>query len=109
MGIPLLAGRDFSETDTKQSPNVVIINDAFVRHHFGAENPLGHRLKLQGQARDPLLIVGVVGNVRHFGLDQQQAARSLRTFSTRPAEPGLPVDDDCGANQIRSCARWQGH
>lgn len=74
MGIPLLAGRDFSETDTKQSPNVVVINDEFVRRHFGSENPLGHRLKLQGQARDPLLIVGVVGNVHHFGLDQQQPA-----------------------------------
>ncbi|HEX6729983.1 MAG TPA: FtsX-like permease family protein, partial [Pyrinomonadaceae bacterium] len=73
MGIPLLAGRDFSETDTKQSPNVVVINDEFVRLHFGSENPLGHRLKLQGQQRDPLLIVGVVGNVRHFGLDQQQS------------------------------------
>ena len=109
MGIPLLAGRDFSEMDTKQSPNVVIINDAFVRHHFGAENPLGHRLNLQGQARDPLLIVGVVGNVRHFGLDQQQPAGSLRTFSTRPAEPGLPVDDDCGANRIQILRPWQGH
>ena len=74
MGIPLLAGRDFSETDTKQSPNVVVINDEFVRRHFGSENPLGHRLNLQGQVRDPLLIVGVVGNVRHFGLDQQSAA-----------------------------------
>ena len=74
MGIPLLAGRDFSETDTKQSPNVVVINDEFVRLHFGSENPLGHRLNLQGQQRDPLLIVGVVGNVRHFGLDQQSAA-----------------------------------
>ena len=72
MGIPLLAGRDFSETDTKQSPNVAIINDEFARRHFGSEDPLGHRLKLQGQKRDPLLIIGVVGNIRHFGLDQRQ-------------------------------------
>ncbi|MCM3901970.1 MAG: ABC transporter permease [Pyrinomonadaceae bacterium] len=70
MGIPLLAGRDFTETDTKKSPNVVVINESFVRRHFGEENPLGHRLKLQGQERDPLLIVGVVGNVRDFGLDE---------------------------------------
>ena len=66
MGIPLLAGRDFAETDTKQSPNVVVINDAFARRHFAGENPLGHRLKLQGQERDPLLIVGVVGDVRRL-------------------------------------------
>jgi putative ABC transport system permease protein len=84
MGIPLLAGRDFSETDTKQSPNVVVINEEFVRRHFGLENPLGHRLKLQGQKRDPLLIVGVVGNVRHFGLDEQAAAEAYVPFLQDP-------------------------
>jgi putative ABC transport system permease protein len=84
MGIPFLAGRDFSETDTKQSPNVVVINDEFVRRHFGSENPLGHRLKLQGQKRDPLLIVGVVGNVRHFGLDDQPTAEAYVPFLQDP-------------------------
>ncbi len=84
MGIPLLAGRDFSETDTKRSPNVVVINDEFVRRHFGLENPLGHRLKLQGQARDPLLIVGVVGNVRHFGLDEQPTVEAYVPFLQDP-------------------------
>lgn len=71
MGIPLLSGRDVADTDTRRSPNVVVINDAFARRHFAGENPLGQRLKLQGQERDPLLIVGVVGNVRQLGLDQQ--------------------------------------
>ena len=70
MSIPLLKGRDFTPTDTKQSPNVAIINDAFARRHFGDEDPLGHRVNLQGQLRDPLVIVGVVGNIRGFGLDQ---------------------------------------
>ena len=71
MDIPLLKGRDFSDTDTKQTPNVVIINESFARRHFADEDPLGHRIKLQGQFRDPLLIVGVVGNVRDLGLDEQ--------------------------------------
>jgi putative ABC transport system permease protein len=70
MDIPLFKGRDFAETDTKQSPNVAIINEAFARRHFPDEDPLGHRLALQGQFRDPLIIVGVVGNVRDFGLDE---------------------------------------
>jgi putative ABC transport system permease protein len=84
MGIPLLAGRDFSETDTKQSPNVVVINDEFARRHFGSENPLGHRLKLQGQERDPLLIVGVVGNARNIGLDEQPMAVAYVPFLQDP-------------------------
>ena len=71
MRIPLLAGRDFTPTDTKQSPNVAVVNEVFARLFFPGEDPLGHRLNLQGQFRDPLLIVGVVGNVRDFGLDEQ--------------------------------------
>jgi putative ABC transport system permease protein len=71
MGIPLLAGRDIAESDTKRSPNVVIINEAFASQHFAGENPLGQRITLQGQERDPLVIVGVTGNVRDFGLDQE--------------------------------------
>jgi putative ABC transport system permease protein len=71
MRIPLLAGRDFTPTDTKQSPNVAVVNEVFARLFFPGEDPLGHRLNLQGQFRDPLVIVGVVGNVRDFGLDEQ--------------------------------------
>jgi putative ABC transport system permease protein len=84
MGIPLLSGRDFAEADTRQSPNVVVINDAFAHRHFAGENPLGHRLKLQGQERDPFLIVGVVGNVRDFGLDEQPTPEAYVPFLQDP-------------------------
>jgi putative ABC transport system permease protein len=84
MGIPLLAGRDFSETDTKQSPNVVVINEEFRRRHFGSENPLGQRLRLQGQERDPLLIVGVVGDVRSIGLEAPPRATAYVPFLQDP-------------------------
>jgi putative ABC transport system permease protein len=84
MGIPLLSGRDVADTDTRQSPNVVVINDAFARRHFAGENPLGHLLRLQGQERDPLLIVGVVGNVRQLGLDQQPPPEVFVPFLQDP-------------------------
>ena len=80
MGIPLLAGRDFAGTDTKQAPNVVVINEAFARRHFAGESPLGHRIRLQGQERDPLLIVGVVGDVRQLGLDKQPVPEAFVPF-----------------------------
>jgi putative ABC transport system permease protein len=89
LGIPLLSGRDFSETDTKQSPNVVVINDEFRRRHFGSENPLGHRLKLQGMERDPLLIVGVVGDSRNIGLDEQPRASAYVPFLQDPLSKNL--------------------
>jgi len=84
MGIPLLAGRDFAETDTKRAPNVALINEIFAQRHFPGENPLGQRIKLQGQERDPLLIVGVVGNVRHFSLDEPPTPEAYVPFLQDP-------------------------
>jgi putative ABC transport system permease protein len=63
---------------------VVVINDAFARRHFPGENPLGHRLKLQGQERDPLLIVGVIANVRNLALDEQPSPEAYVPFLQDP-------------------------
>jgi putative ABC transport system permease protein len=84
MGIPLLAGRDFAETDTKRAPNVALINEIFAQRHFPGENPLGQRIKLQGQERDPLLIVGVVGNVRSFSLAEPPTPEAYVPFLQDP-------------------------
>jgi putative ABC transport system permease protein len=51
---------------------------------------LGHRLKLQGQERDPLLIVGVVGNVRDFGLDEQPTPEAYVPFLQDPLSQTYP-------------------
>jgi putative ABC transport system permease protein len=84
MGIALLAGRDIALTDTKQSPNVVVINESFARRHFPDGDAIGHRLKFQGQLRDPLLIVGVVGDVHHFGLDEKPTPEAYVPYLQDP-------------------------
>jgi putative ABC transport system permease protein len=71
MQIPLKQGRDFGPQDfDEKAPRVGIANDALVRQYFQNENPLGKRIRW---ARDPEIhwieIVGVVGDVKHFGLD----------------------------------------
>jgi putative ABC transport system permease protein len=71
MQIPLRQGRDFGPQDfDEKAPRVGIANDALVRQYFQNENPLGKRIRW---ARDPEIhwieIVGVVGDVKHFGLD----------------------------------------
>jgi putative ABC transport system permease protein len=71
MKIPLRAGRDFNAQDfAGKAPLVGIANDATVRQYFPNEDPLGKRVRW---ARDPevhwITIVGVVGDVKHFGLD----------------------------------------
>ncbi len=72
MGIPLLGGRAFTERDDRNTPGVIIINEALARRYWPNESPIGRQLKqglafLPGDAMERE-IVGVVGNVRHFGL-----------------------------------------
>jgi predicted permease len=72
MGIPLVRGRAFTERDRDGSPQVVVINREAARRFFPGEDPLGRRVQL-GWTRDSVRmggeIVGVVGDVRQFGLD----------------------------------------
>ena len=71
MKIPLRVGRDFEAQDfADKAPLVGIANEATARQFFPNEDPLGKRVRW---ARDPeihwITIVGVVGDVKHFGLD----------------------------------------
>lgn len=62
MKIPLLSGRDFRQSDTRD--DAAIVNETFAAHYFGTQNPVGKRFAMQG-APGSLQIVGVVGNVRY--------------------------------------------
>jgi predicted permease len=64
MGIPLVAGREFTDKDGKDAPRVAIINEAMAKYFFGETNPIGRRFGFgRGKATD-IEIVGVVKNVR---------------------------------------------
>ncbi|HEY1810452.1 MAG TPA: ABC transporter permease [Acidobacteriaceae bacterium] len=75
MEIPLLSGRDFNDGDTVQSPQVMIVNQAFAEKFFHGENPLGRNLKpgtSGGPSQPPAwrTVVGVVGNIRTRATDR---------------------------------------
>jgi hypothetical protein len=72
MGIPLERGRFFSERDDERSPNVVVIDDVFARMHFPDEDPVGKRIHLADYDFEPVEIIGVVGHVKMWGLDQDE-------------------------------------
>jgi predicted permease len=68
LGVPLLAGRAFTDSDDGGSPPVVIVNQAFARK-FNLESPLGNRVGPGQQATSfPLEIVGVVADTKHTGV-----------------------------------------
>jgi len=69
MAIPLLKGRYFTSQDIKGAVGVTIVNQALVDRYFPGEEPLGKRLVIDIRQKIPREIVGVVDNVKHYGLD----------------------------------------
>ena len=62
MHIPLLQGRDFLDSDTKDSQHVAIINEAMAKKYWAGQNPVGRRFMVDEDPKHPLEIVGVVKN-----------------------------------------------
>jgi putative ABC transport system permease protein len=69
MGMSLTEGRAFTRHDTEDAPGVVIINETMAARFFNGEEAIGKRVGLSGNPRDWREIVGVVHDVRNYGLD----------------------------------------
>jgi ABC-type antimicrobial peptide transport system permease subunit len=79
MGIPLLAGRDFTEADAAvEDEGVVVINETMARSYWPGESPIG---ELVGIGPEPYRIVGVVGDVRERHLSEEPLSMVYRDAS----------------------------
>lgn len=86
VGIPLLSGRDFADSDTRGAPEVVIVSQSFARRYFPHENCLGRRLASWYAKNAWMTIVGVVGE-RRSTLDQDPQP-TLYNFYLQAGEAG---------------------
>ncbi len=88
LGIRVIAGRDFDERDGPGQPRVLLVNQALARRQFPDRDPLGVQVFL-GRDTEPWTIVGVVADVRQFGLD---AAPEPQFFiDGRQWSRGMPI------------------
>jgi predicted permease len=72
MGIPLVRGRTFGDSDSADAPTVAIVNAALARRYWPGQDAVGKRLRFGDEADTPWIrVVGVVGNARQMGLDQE--------------------------------------
>lgn len=69
VGIPLLAGRTFTDGDTSETMSVAIINKTLAGHRWKGEDPIGKRVSFD-EGKTWTTIVGVVGDTRDYGLDR---------------------------------------
>ena len=71
MGIPIVAGRGFTERDDRRAPRVAIINEAAARKFFPGENPVGRRFGDSPEDSGETEIVGLLRDVRYNSLREQ--------------------------------------
>jgi putative ABC transport system permease protein len=86
MGIPFEGGRDFDRRDTAGAPRVIIINEAMARRHLPGGSPVGKRLQFPPWNEPAREIVGVVANVKLYGLDQAVEPAVFIPHAQRPDE-----------------------
>ena len=79
MRIPLVRGRLFTPTDTRDHPPVVIINETMAKHHWPGHDPIGERIRLgHGTQNEWATIIGVVGDVRFRSPDAPASDEAYR-------------------------------
>jgi ABC-type antimicrobial peptide transport system permease subunit len=84
LGIPLLRGRLFTDSDAESRPWVTVIDEAMERQFFAGQDPLGKRIRIYAGERNPREIIGVVGNVKQTGLDQQAGPHTYVPYYQTP-------------------------
>jgi putative ABC transport system permease protein len=82
IGMPVVRGRAVAPTDSESSVPIVIINESMARKYWGNENPIGQRLRFGSPAWRT--IVGIVGDVRHEGLDRDLKPEMYVPFAQAP-------------------------
>ena len=89
MRIPILRGRDFSDSDATGRPAVVLISQTMAREFWPNEDPIGKRLTLTFFPNAVREIVGIVGDVKMDGLSQTRPCSSLYMPLTQLTPSGL--------------------
>lgn len=74
MGVPLHRGRFFTQDDNEHSPPVIVIDESFAHEYFPNQDPIGKRINIGIINTEPE-IVGIVGHVKHWGLDTDGDAK----------------------------------
>ena len=100
LGIPLIRGRDFAESDSATSPPVALISEEFKRQYFATEDPIGRKIhigppQLPGIAVEEnitddvdVTIIGVIGDFKNAGLAHAPQPQITVLYSQNPLVNG---------------------
>lgn len=90
-GIPLLEGRMLSDVDTGQSPSAAVLSRAAAKLLFAGRRALGQSVLAGIEGDSPLTVVGIVGDVKSMGLDQESPPTIYRPFRQSASIRQTPI------------------
>ena len=94
MGMQVLRGRPFSDTDRANAPPVAIVNETFARQFFNDPAPMGRRVGLGAPAKIMMEVVGVVSDAKYSNIRESAVPMLYVPFTQyrRPARPAAGAD-----------------
>ena len=91
LGVPVISGRDFADSDTASSPHVGIINEQFANRFFAGLNPLGHTIGTDdGQYK--MTVVGVVKDHKYRSIDEEPIPMAWYMYAQIPVIGEMHVE-----------------
>lgn len=84
LGLPVVAGRSFADTDRAGAPLVALLNETAARHAYPSASPLGRRIEFLGETRE---IVGILADKRHGGPREAPAPEVYLPVGQSPRPP----------------------
>jgi predicted permease len=91
LGVPILAGRDFADSDTAKSPHVGIINEEFAKRFLPNQNPLGHSIGTD-DGRYIMTVVGVVKDHKYRSIDEDPIPMAWYMYAQIPVIGEMHVE-----------------
>jgi ABC-type antimicrobial peptide transport system permease subunit len=107
LGVPVVAGRDFADSDTATSPHVGIINQQFAERFFPHQNPLGHMIGTD-DARYQMMVVGVVKDHKYRSIDEEPIPMAWYEYSQIPIAGKMDVEMRVHGDPLAILARLAG-
>ncbi len=86
LNIPVIKGREFTPQDNETAQRTVIISESLANKFFQGEDPIGKRIKPDDPSNPWFSIVGVVGDVKHWGLDRKPEPTLYFTYHQQPQD-----------------------
>ncbi len=89
LGIPVRAGRDIRDSDTKSAQKIAVVNQTFADRYFPGSSPMGHRI---GGGKDGAVIVGIVRDSKYRSADEEKMPMAWYSYEQSDSIGNMDVE-----------------